>query len=88
MGLALVREIVGEVDGGHAASTEFTLDGVAVGEGGGEALRNVCHVARRCDFADGCARLAEVGLPLGALAQNRPLWRGGPLRYPKLQRGS
>ena len=58
MGLAFVLEIVGEVDGGHAASTEFPLDGVTLGEGGFEALRNVCHVTRRCDFADGRARLA------------------------------
>lgn len=31
-------EISGKVDGGHPARAELTLEGVAVGEGGGEAL--------------------------------------------------
>jgi hypothetical protein len=30
--LAVVLEILGEVDGGHAAGAEFTLDLVAIGE--------------------------------------------------------
>ncbi len=43
MGLALVLEIVREVNGGHAASAEFFLDGVAVGAGGGETVREIWH---------------------------------------------
>jgi hypothetical protein len=42
--VALVPQVVREVHGGHAASTEFTLHAVAVGEGGGEALRDLGHV--------------------------------------------
>ena len=42
--LAVVLEVLGEVDGGHAALAELTLDAVAIGEGDGEALRgrHVC----------------------------------------------
>ncbi len=36
--LALVLEVLGEVDGGRPAAAEFALDGVAVGEGGFEAI--------------------------------------------------
>ncbi len=32
--LAVMFEVFGDVDGGHAAGAEFFLDGVAVGEGG------------------------------------------------------
>ncbi len=41
--LALVLQILGEVDRGHAARAEFFLDGVAVGEGGLEAVEEVRH---------------------------------------------
>ena len=34
--LAVVPEVLGEVDGGHAARAELALDAVAVGEGGCE----------------------------------------------------
>ena len=46
--LAVVLEIVGEVDGRHAAAPELALEGVAVGEGSGEAgeLIGVGHVPR------------------------------------------
>ena len=36
--LALVLHVLGEVDRGHAPSTDFPLDGVAVDEGGLEAV--------------------------------------------------
>jgi len=36
--LAVVLDVVGEVDGSHAAKAEFPLDSVAVGEGGFEAI--------------------------------------------------
>ena len=35
--LAVVLEVVGEVDGGHAARAELAFEAVAVGEGGGQA---------------------------------------------------
>ena len=35
--LAAVLEVLGEVDGGHAALAELALEAVAVGEGRGEA---------------------------------------------------
>jgi hypothetical protein len=39
----VVFEVLGEVDGGHAAGTKFFLDGIAVGEGGFEAVEKVRH---------------------------------------------
>ncbi len=41
--LAVVFEIVGEVDRRHAASTDLFLDGVAVGEGGFETVEKLGH---------------------------------------------
>ena len=41
--LAVVLEVVGEVDGGHAALAELALEAVAVGEGGGEAGDGIGH---------------------------------------------
>ncbi len=41
--LAFVLQVLGEVDGGHAARTEFPLDFVAVGEGGREAGADLGH---------------------------------------------
>jgi hypothetical protein len=40
---AVVLEIVRQVDRSHAARAELTLDTVAVGEGGGEALGGIGH---------------------------------------------
>jgi len=36
--LAIVLEILGEVDGGHPTRTELALDRVAIGEGDGETV--------------------------------------------------
>ena len=41
--LAIVAEVVRQVDGGHPARTELALDAVAVGEGGGKAGDGVAH---------------------------------------------
>ena len=41
--LAMVLQIMGEIHGGHATCTEFTRDGVAVGEGRLEASETVGH---------------------------------------------
>ena len=37
---AVVAEVLGEVDDGHAAAPELALDGVAVGEGVAQGLRH------------------------------------------------
>ncbi len=57
----------GEVDRGHAAGTEFVLDGVAVREGGAEAFEDGGHRRRRCDFRYDRAGVAEFGALLGHL---------------------
>jgi len=44
--LAIVAEVLGEVDGGHAAGAQLALDAVAVGEGSAEALDGVCQLDR------------------------------------------
>ena len=41
--LAVVFEVFREVDGSHTARTDLPLDGVAVGEGGLEAVEEVWH---------------------------------------------
>ncbi len=41
--LPVQLEILSEVDGRHATGTKFVLDGVAVREGGGEALGDIGH---------------------------------------------
>jgi hypothetical protein len=33
-----VPEVAGEIDGGHAAASELTLDAVAIGQGGREEV--------------------------------------------------
>src|SRR5690606_8378760 len=55
--IALVLEIVGEVDGGHATSPKLALDAVAVGERGGETCGDVCHVLL---VAEATARLVSL----------------------------
>ena len=41
--LPVVPQVVGEVDGGHAALPQLPLEAVAVGEGAGEAIRDLSH---------------------------------------------
>lgn len=41
--LALVLEVGGEVDGGHAAGTQGALDPVLVGKGGSEDVEGFGH---------------------------------------------
>ena len=41
--LAVVLQVLDEVDRRHAASTDFTLDGVPIGQGGLEAVEGVRH---------------------------------------------
>ena len=38
--LAVVLEVLGEIDGGHAALAQLALDAVAVGEGGTQGVRH------------------------------------------------
>lgn len=37
--LAVVLEVLGQADGGHAALAELSLEGVAVGQGGARAFQ-------------------------------------------------
>ena len=46
--LAVVFQVFGKVDRGHAARAKLFLDGVAVGEGGLEAVEGVGHEGLRC----------------------------------------
>ena len=38
--ITIVLDVVREIQGGHAAGTEFALDAIAVGQGGSEALHH------------------------------------------------
>ena len=41
--LAVVLEVVREIDGGHAAGAELALDAIAIGQGVGEAGLGLAH---------------------------------------------
>jgi hypothetical protein len=43
---AVVLQVVGEVDGGHAAGAELALEAVAVGQGVGQAAERIGHGGR------------------------------------------
>ena len=45
---ATMLDVAREVDGGHAAVAEFAVDGVAAGEGDGEAGVDVAHKGSEC----------------------------------------
>ena len=62
-------EISREIDGGHAAATDFPLDGVAVGKGSFQSFERVCHRLIRCDLRYDRARSAEFGALLGPYAR-------------------
>jgi hypothetical protein len=54
---AVMLQVLGEVDGGHAALPELPLDAVALGEGGLEAGHRVGHVG----LWSGCWKMGGVG---------------------------
>ena len=60
--LAVVLEVLGEVDGGHAALAQLALDAVAVGEGGGEASRASAQSSATCP-ASFARQLARTSCP-------------------------
>ena len=62
--LAIVLEVVGQVDGGHPPLPQLPLEPVAVGEGGLEALRNGRHRVRRHRTRTACAHSGFAGLPI------------------------
>ena len=41
--LAAVPEVLGEVDGGHAALAELALDAIAVSESRRKPVQDICH---------------------------------------------
>jgi hypothetical protein len=61
--LAVVLEILGEIDRGHAARTELTLDAVPVREGSHEPRRDPAH--HRLEREDGNAE------PIGRFEHSR-----------------
>src|SRR5512143_4166789 len=42
--VAIVLEVVREINGCHAAGTKFALDAVAIGDGGRQTRQDVVHV--------------------------------------------
>ncbi len=54
--LTPMLEVTREIDGGHAAATQFALDSVAASECGSHTVRRVRHAASRCCAADLSAR--------------------------------
>lgn len=63
----VMLQILGEIDVGHAAMTNFLLDLVAVGQRSSQILESVCHVANmRLGWVGGYGadRLAGFGCGL------------------------
>ena len=69
--LAMVFEVLGEVDHCHAARTQLTLDSVAVAEGGFQSFEGVRHRSIRCDFRYDPPRFDEFGALLGPLRKKK-----------------
>ena len=65
--LAVVLEVVGEIDRGHAAGAELALDAVAVGQGGRELGQRVGHaVSSSNGIGEGrwaCRKLPHAARP-------------------------
>lgn len=63
--LAVVLQVVGQVDGGHTATAELVLDGVAAGEAGSQPIQlSGCHPGRGGDRG-GCIDLYCAPVPFG-----------------------
>ncbi len=58
--LALVPEVLREVDGGHAAGADLPLDAVAVSECRGEASRGVRHGQNMCAAVRVCQPMSAA----------------------------
>ena len=56
--LSFVLQVVGQVDGGHAAFAELALNGVAAREGGVQAGGGVGHGGQDASRACGTARIS------------------------------
>jgi hypothetical protein len=60
--LALVAQVVSEVDGGHPALPQLALDPIAPGEGGAEVIeRSGRHAEPRADFARPGRSMVQLG---------------------------
>ena len=80
--LAIVLQVLGEIDGRHAAGAELALDAVAVGEARGEAF----DAHRGCllrESAEGAAASR-----VGAVMAGRAARRRASTRYPNVARSS
>jgi len=60
---AVVLEVLGEVHRGHAARAQLPLDGVAVGQRGGESRAGVAHRASRAFNSTSQFSTTMSGLP-------------------------
>ena len=63
--LAVVLEVLGQVDGGHAARAELALDAVAVGEGGDQSVGGGVHFVAFSSFSSSTRQL-KMALSDGA----------------------
>ena len=61
--LAVVLEVLREVDGRHAARAELALDAVAVGEGGGQPLGGQSGASGSGRRSEGMLQGRVAGLP-------------------------
>ena len=85
--LAVVAQVVGQVDGGHAAGAELALDPVAVGEGGGQAREGIRHHKHLSQLHQSGAPIPDPRLkPRLGLCHSSDPGRDDPRRAMSLQR--
>jgi hypothetical protein len=85
--LAVVLQVLGEVDRGHAALAQLALEAVAVGQGGGEALKTHVWLRERTSPVSTCAvhqvergqvREFDVRVHVGIVGERKPTHPGEP----------
>ena len=77
--VAIVADIVREIDGCHAAGSELAVDAIAIGKGGGQSRENVVvrHEAGPKERKSGSAASIEVGASIRLYGSSTPAVRMG-----------
>ena len=74
--LAVVLEVLGQVDGGHAPLAQLPLDAVAVGEGGDQSVGGGVHFVAFSSFSSSTRQLkitsnSPASVPPEVIIRNR-----------------
>ncbi len=72
----MVPQVLGEIDFGHPTGPNLPLEGVAVGEGGFQAVQHIRHVRLQAGSVPKMGRSTTSGKPTGPTAGQRDNGRG------------